>query len=155
MSHPGRGQQVDPVERRPLCTRCGYDLRGRESGACPECGGGFELTTVFAQADAAVRQRWRALQAVLLVSVFLGLLVPVAFIGLVCGFWPLPAALFFAASVGIVQELAWRGSARGRRMLAATTPGLRLDYTRAVRRAATLYGIVLVVWIVGLMVLVV
>lgn len=25
-----------------LCLHCGYDLRGNESGTCPECGYGFE-----------------------------------------------------------------------------------------------------------------
>jgi hypothetical protein len=26
--------------RRGLCAACGYDLRGREAGPCPECGAG-------------------------------------------------------------------------------------------------------------------
>lgn len=29
--------------QRGLCLKCGYDLRGNESGACPECGAEIEL----------------------------------------------------------------------------------------------------------------
>jgi hypothetical protein len=32
-----RGEAADRQERG-LCTRCGYDLTGNESGVCPECG---------------------------------------------------------------------------------------------------------------------
>jgi hypothetical protein len=33
-----RWRQARRRERLGLCVECGYDLRGNESGVCPECG---------------------------------------------------------------------------------------------------------------------
>jgi hypothetical protein len=47
-----RGSLHSRRRRQGLCTECGYDLTGNQSGTCPECG-----TLVSAKARLLVRRR--------------------------------------------------------------------------------------------------
>lgn len=121
VDHPGGAMQLFLAERDVPCPGCGYNLRGLESPACPECNEALELRITLAEP-----RQGAYIAGIIGLSIGIGfhgiMLAWAAFIMLWAGFgtasmmadvWPLPLALILE----VAALAAWmRGRRRLRRM---------------------------------------